>query len=269
MTSGCMKNKNVKRRWNDAAESWADFVREGKDYDRLYMNNPAMFKVLGNVSGKKVLDLGCGEGFNTRLLAKKGAKVTGIDFSEQMIALATEAERSEKLGIAYKVMDAARLSAFGSASFDLATAFMSLQDIEDDQGAVREVARVMKRGGRFVLAIPHPCFEKRFYLGGTIGCWEYENPERKEGALFFKVDRYFERGSEVIPWRMKRLTRHFRTITYHRTLADYADALHDAGLVITRLVEPLPLKEAVKKLPEFFRGNDRIPHSIVFEARKG
>lgn len=60
------KDKFTKE-WDEASEPWADFVREGKDYFRDEMNNPAFFKVIGNVRGKHVLDLSCGEGYNTRI----------------------------------------------------------------------------------------------------------------------------------------------------------------------------------------------------------
>ena len=73
------KKGNIKKEWNDAAESWVDFVRKGKDYYRDELNNPATFKLMGDVNGQIVLDLACGEGYNTRILARKGAKVTGVD----------------------------------------------------------------------------------------------------------------------------------------------------------------------------------------------
>jgi ubiquinone/menaquinone biosynthesis C-methylase UbiE len=68
------------KEWDEAAESWVDFVRQGKDYYRDELNNPATFKLIGNVKGRLVLDLACGEGYNTRILAEKGAKMVGVDF---------------------------------------------------------------------------------------------------------------------------------------------------------------------------------------------
>lgn len=81
--------------WDDASESWANFVRGGKDYYRDEMNNPAAFKLIGNVRNKRVLDLSCGEGYNARLLAERGARVVGVDFSEKMIELAKQTEKRE------------------------------------------------------------------------------------------------------------------------------------------------------------------------------
>jgi ubiquinone/menaquinone biosynthesis C-methylase UbiE len=143
-----------------AAEAWTDFVRTGKDYYRDGLNNPATFRLLGNLEGLVVLDLACGEGYNTRILAKEGAGVIGVDISEEMIALARQREETEKLGIRYEVMDAANLGNLPSNHFDLVTCFMSLQDIHNFRKAIAEVAKVLREGGRFVFSIPHPCFEK-------------------------------------------------------------------------------------------------------------
>ncbi|MDH5185630.1 MAG: SAM-dependent methyltransferase, partial [candidate division WOR-3 bacterium] len=73
-----MKKDSIQKQWDKAAEAWADFVRTGRDYSRFEMNNPAMFKLLGDIRGKKILDLACGEGYNSRIMASKGAKVTGV-----------------------------------------------------------------------------------------------------------------------------------------------------------------------------------------------
>ena len=92
----------IRKEWNDAAESWVDFVRKGKDYYREGLNNPAAFELIGDVTGLTVLDLACGEGFNTRILASKKAKVIGIDFSEEMIESATQEEKKESWVFATK-----------------------------------------------------------------------------------------------------------------------------------------------------------------------
>ena len=86
------------KQWDDASESWVDFVRQGKDFCRDKMNNPATFRLIGNVKGQRALDLACGEGYNTRMLARNGAKVTGVDFSKKLIELARIEETREKLG---------------------------------------------------------------------------------------------------------------------------------------------------------------------------
>jgi hypothetical protein len=70
-----MESESVKKQWDEAAEPWTDFVRNGKDFCREEMNNPALFQLLGNIKGKKTLDLACGEGSNTRILARGRAHI--------------------------------------------------------------------------------------------------------------------------------------------------------------------------------------------------
>lgn len=242
---------SIEEEWNNAIESWADFVRHGKDYYRDELNNPAAFKLLGNVKGRLVLDLACGEGYNTRLLARKGAKVTGVDSSEKMIGLAKEEERKEKLGICYLLADASDLLRLPSIHFDIVTCFMSLQDIESLKKAVSEVARVLKFDGRFVFSIPHPCFE-------TLVVRE----ERISAAT-----RYFGEFKYPIHWDMERLLKPFKTTSFHRTLTYYFDALYKSGLHVLRLVEPRPTKKGLRKHPSL-RQVLTTPQSIIIECTK-
>lgn len=245
------KKDRVMKQWDEAAESWVDFVREGKDYYRDELNNPATFRLIGNVDDKLVLDLACGEGYCARILAGKGAKVVGVDFSEKLVRLARIEEAREKLGIDYYISDAANLSKFPNSCFDLVTCFMALQDIEDYKGAVSEVARVLKSRGRFVFTIPHPCFE-------LMSC---------QGNRIMANERYFGAVEDHIQWKMERLLKPFETTSFHRTLNDYFDVLHRNRFLVRRLVEPRPTKRGIKKHPPLKEVLLR-PHSVVVEAVK-
>jgi ubiquinone/menaquinone biosynthesis C-methylase UbiE len=266
-----MESEFIKKQWDEAAEPWTDFVRKGKDFYREEMNNPALFKLVGNIKGKKILDLACGEGSNTRILARKGAKVVGVDFSERLIEFARQREKKEKLGIKYYILDAADLKEFPSSHFDIVTCFMALMDIEDYQNAIHEAARVLKKNGRFIFSIIHPCFEWGDVTssGQLIGEWKYQ--ERAHGssriALHYETTRYFGRIKLKSSWDMKRLTRPFVTTSFHRTLTDYAQALFESGLLVRRLLEPRPTAKGVSEYPKL-RKHRKIPQSIIIEAVK-
>jgi SAM-dependent methyltransferase len=237
--------------WDDAAESWVDFVRKGKDYYRDELNNPATFRLIGNVRNKLVLDLACGEGYNARILARQGAKVVGVDFSKKLVELARIEEEKEKLGIDYQIGDASDLSSFPSNYFDLVACFMALQDIENYEKAVSEVARVLKNKGRFVFSIPHPCFEMVSDKGNRISTHA----------------RYFGAGEDSVQWKMDRLLKPFKTTAFHRTLTDYFTVFHKNRLLVKRLVEPQPTKRGTKKHPPLKEVLLR-PQSIVMEVVK-
>lgn len=237
--------------WDKASESWVDFVRKGKDYYRDELNNPAIFKLIGDVKGQLVLDLACGEGYNTRILAGQGAKITGVDFSRKMIELAKIEEAKKKLGIDYYVADAADLSMFPNNCFDLVSCSMALQDIKNYEKAISEVARVLKSNSRFIFSIPHPCFEMVVDKGNRISTTE----------------KYFGAAEDHIHWKMERLLKPFDSTSFHRTLTEYFNALYKNRLLVRRLVEPQPTRQGIKKhspLKEvLFR-----PHSVVVEAIK-
>ena len=245
------KKERIKKEWDESAESWVDFVRGGKDYYRYGLNNPAAFKMIGDVRGQVILDLACGEGYNTRILARKGAQLVGVDFSEKLIEFARQKENEEKLGIAYYVMDATNLREFMDNHFDLVTCFMALQDIENYEEAIAEVARVLKNRRRLVFSIPHPCFE-------TITL------KRKRISA---AERYFGTVKYPIQWNMERLAKPFRTTSFHRTLTDYFEVLYRNKLFVSRVVEPKLTKEALQKYPSL-RDVLARPQSIVIESIK-
>lgn len=137
-----------KKQWNEAAKSWVKFVRSGKNYYSEYLNGPALKRMIGDVEGKKVLDMGCGEGYFSRFFAKAGAEVTGIDISEDLIKAAVEEEERDPLEVKYFVADAANLNMLESESFDVAFCYMALLDIRNYEGAICEVSRVLKTGGK-------------------------------------------------------------------------------------------------------------------------
>src|SRR5215831_10366104 len=119
-----MNHEEVGRCWNANAHAWTALARAGYDVYRDHLNTPAFFELLPNVAGLAGLDIGCGEGHNTRLLAKRGARVTAIDIAEAFIAYAREAEAQEPLGIDYRVASAVALP-FADTAFDFVTGFMS------------------------------------------------------------------------------------------------------------------------------------------------
>ena len=144
--------------WEANAETWTRHARAGYDIYRDALNTPAFLSILPPVRGLTGLDLGCGEGSNTRQLARRGAKMHAIDSAPTFIRHARAAEKTEPLGIVFSVADGTRLP-FSSQSFDFVVAFMSLMDIPDQQTVLLETARVLRAGGFLQFSITHPCFD--------------------------------------------------------------------------------------------------------------
>src|SRR6516164_11052357 len=125
---------------------------------RAYVEAFTLMRLIGDPTGRKVIDIACGEGFYTRMIRQRGAaKVTGVDLSENMIELARASEAQEPLGIDYIVGDGRGLGV--AADYDLAVAAYFLNHAHDraELGAMcRGIARCLKPGGRFVTVNCNP-----------------------------------------------------------------------------------------------------------------
>ena len=80
-----MDHEEVGRHWDENAEAWTRLARAGYDVYRDELNTPAFLEMLPDVDGLSGLDVGCGEGHNTRLVLERGARMTGIDIAENFV----------------------------------------------------------------------------------------------------------------------------------------------------------------------------------------
>jgi SAM-dependent methyltransferase len=144
--------ESLRELWEARAKDWVYVTRTKwrSTEPEEDFNFPFFLRILPPPSGP-ALEVGCGEGRIVQALRAGGYDVQGVDGSATMIAAA---ELADPYG-SYAVADAAALP-FADASFDLVVAYMSLQDIDDLGGAVREAARVLRPDGRFCFAILHP-----------------------------------------------------------------------------------------------------------------
>lgn len=234
--------------WEGNAENWTRFVRAGYDVYRDALNTPAFLAMLPSVAGLDGLDIGCGEGANTRQLARLGARMTGIDVAPTFIRHAQDAEDAEPLGIVYQIADATQLP-FPSDSFGFAAAFMSLMDVPDPARAVCEAARILRRGGFLQFSIVHPCFAPPYRK-------VLRNADGTTRAI--EVARYFDSADGEIetwcfsslPLEVKNSTEPFRVPRFHRTLSQWVQAIVAAGLVIEAFAEPSASPEVAAAHPK-------------------
>ena len=234
--------------WNQNAETWTLLARAGYDVYRDHLNTPAFFQILPDVNGLQGIDIGCGEGYNTRLLAQRGAIMEAIDIAENFIAKAQEEEHQNHLGIKYGVASATQLP-FQDHSFDFATSFMCLMDIPNPENALREAYRVLKPNGFFQFSITHPCFI-------TPHRRNLRNPiTRKSYAI--EIGDYFKNpNGKVDEWifgeappDLKYTLPKFKTPLFHWTLTQWITAIIHAGFVIEQINEPFADDATIKKVP--------------------
>lgn len=143
--------------YDDYATEYAAYVarRERSDAESDDLGIlPHLLDLLGDVSDWVVLDAGCGEGYLARILAARGARVTGIDLSPRLIALARARDPGGR--IAYRVADLSAPLPELRACFDAVASYMVLNDVEDYRGFAATLAQALKSGGRAVLAFNNP-----------------------------------------------------------------------------------------------------------------
>jgi ubiquinone/menaquinone biosynthesis C-methylase UbiE len=241
---------------------WYD-TKQGETGDPWHRTliDPGLFARIGTLrAGIRVLDMGCGNGYIARRMARAGARVVGVDASRELIERARAREAAEPLGVVYHLANAADLRMLGDQSFDLGVANMSLIDIEDTPGALREMGRLLVPTGRFVFSLSHPCFDV-----DTRSVWQTEVALRSI-TVYRKVTAYQVLHSDIYDWPLPD-GRTVRTIGYHRPLAWYAKELRRAGFVIVDLEEPSPAPEYVAKLvPREWM--EQIPMHLIVEARR-
>ena len=248
-----MEHHEVGRYWNANAEVWTKLSRAGYDTYRDYLNTPAFLEILPDITGLSGLDIGCGEGYNTRLLAQRGARMTAVDIARIFVWNAKHSEHaplSEKVrqqGIRYLAASAVELP-FSSESFDFATGFMSFMDIPETGKVLAEAYRVLKPGGFLQFSITHPCFDTP----------HRRNLRDEQGRTYaIEVGDYFHNQEGYIsewlfsaaPAEVKEGLPLFKTPRFTRTLSQWMNLLIEQGFVIERLEEPRPNDETVHAHP--------------------
>ncbi|HXR72454.1 class I SAM-dependent methyltransferase [Actinocrinis sp.] len=214
------------RRWWDGASDWYQEEHGAFLGDARFLWGPeGLYEdeahLLGAVTGKRVLEVGCGAAQCSRWLAKQGADVVAFDLSWRQLQHARRIDEASDEPPLQLVQADATVLPFADESFDIAcSAFGAVPFVADSAAVMREVARVLRPGGRWVFAVPHPF---RWCLPDDGG----------EGGLRIR-DSYFDRRPYVEQDENGVAT----YVEHHRTLGDRVRELTAAGLVLLDLVEP-------------------------------
>ncbi len=212
------------------------------------LDNP-MLAACGNVRDLTILDSGCGEGRFCRILVDRGARqVVGIDACEAMIDAARELQSEKET---YWIADAEDLSFLQDRSFDLAISYLNQCDLLDFRANTREVFRVLRLGGRFIIANVHP-------MRSAVGDWQTSDDGTKQHVI---LDNYFEERERH--WKM--LDCDFTNI--HRTLSTYVKGFRESRFVLDNIIEPTVEAEGLARFPEL-SDEKRVPNFIIFVLTK-
>jgi SAM-dependent methyltransferase len=222
---GSAESVRANRRWWDAAAP-AYLAEHGADLgDADFLWCPEGLReadahLLGDVTGRRVLEIGCGSAPCARWLRRAGADVVALDLSAGMLSRAAELNRATGLAVPLLQADAGALP-LGNRTFDVAcSAFGGLPFVTDVAAVFTEVARVLRPGGRFVASVNHPMR------------WPF--PDSPDPADLQVVSSYFDRAPYVETDGAGRTV----YVEHHRTVGDWVRAVVGSGLVLDDLLEP-------------------------------
>jgi toxoflavin synthase len=221
------------------------WIREEPNSLSDFTARPFVLDLCAPVAGERVLDLGCGEGYCSRELRRRGAgSVYGIDISNGMIAAARKQESQDALGIRYEVGCATDLSNLGDCQFDLVIAVFLFNYLTTDQTeqCLTQIASRLSPGGRIVFSVPHPAF-----------------PYMRSPAypFYFQVEGagYFSKRNHQFPGRIWQRDGSYLDVQLtHKTFEDYFKALESAGFNTMPTLRELRVTPEHVALDESFFG---------------
>jgi SAM-dependent methyltransferase len=248
-----MSEKDTRTLYNAQAENWQ---RTKPILLSDYSARPFVLDMCEPIKDARIFDLGCGEGYVSRQLINRGAaSVVAIDISEKMI---DSAKSIETVGISYSVGDARSMAEYDSESFDLVLAMFLFNylNVEESAQTIKEIFRILKPGGRFVMAVPHPSLP---FL------------RKKEFPFYFEPNgNYFSGRNTLFPgqiWRLDRVPVNVQCV--HKTWEDYFACFEAGGFKQMPVVKELHINEThIQQDPEFFAPLDGIPLHVAFKLKK-
>lgn len=206
--------------------------------------------LLPDLTGKRVLDLGCGYGWHCIYAAEHGAvSVLGVDLSEKMLAVARQKTQFPQVQYCCAAMEDVEAP---EESFDLVLSSLALHYVPDFTPLARKIANFLSEGGQFIFSVEHPIFTAQ-------GSQDWFRDET--GTIqHFPVDSYFYEGERTANFLGASVTK------YHKTLTTYLDGLLTNGFRLLRVVEPQP-PERMRDMPGML-DELRRPMMLLVSAQK-
>ena len=251
---------NSKRQtgWGEIASEYGlAYTHDASSYHAAVIL-PNLMRLVDPKPGKRILEVGCGDGYFASAFADSGAVVTGADIAGEMIE---QAKRRDP-AIAWHVAPGDGLAFAADASFDAVVIVLALQNIENLAGTVSEASRVLVSGGELFVVLNHPTFRipKRSSWG-----WDEANTTQ-----YRRVDSYLSESRQEIDMDPGSQGVKRTTISFHRPLQVYVKTLSKFGFVVIGLEEWISHKESEKggRSEAENRARKEFPLFMMLRARK-
>ena len=214
---------------------------------------PQLFALIGDVKGKRILDLGCGAGGHDRKLIELGASyVLGIDISTKMIEVAKQETDSNK--IEYKVMSMININKL-DMKFDMVISSLAIHYIEDYDGLCKKVYDILKPGGEFIFSYGHP-MDSCVILNDVPNRYVILNDKK-----YFLISDYNNEGKRKTHWYIDGVE------TYHRNMSHLVNGLINANFKLLKMEESYATDEAIKLRPKYIEQRDHS-YYVYFKVKK-
>ena len=224
-------------------------LRDNPDNANNLEEKPALFSLSPCLSGKSILDLGCGDGENCVWFSEMGAKfVLGIDISEKMLQVA----QTENPHIQFAVVDMNDLSSV-EGTFDAIFSSLAVHYIEDFNRLITSIFNLLNDDGYFIFSQEHPLTTAP--IEGAA--WN----RNEDGSIHYKLTDYAIPGCRKTHWIIDGV------VKYHRTFSSIVNALTCNGFIIEKMLEPAPEQDTIERLPSF-KKNMHKPNFLLVKAKK-
>jgi ubiquinone/menaquinone biosynthesis C-methylase UbiE len=257
------KNSNSKSRvatnsWGNVAK-WYDKVLNSKNTFQTEVILPNLLNSLDLKKGSKLLDLGCGQGFFSKVF-QTNVQVTGVDISSELIALAKK--NSPKSS--FYVSKAQEINFLKNFEFDNCLTVLALQNIGSLTQTTNQVYRVLKNGGCWYLVLNHPCFRQPKHSS-----WRFESNTMIQ---YRQVDQYLKPYKTILDMNPGQTDPDLKveTFSYHYSLSDLSKVFIKSGFVITDLQEWISHKpqDQGPKTPALEKARKEIPMFLYLKLKK-
>jgi len=224
-------------------------LRSKPDNYNDFIEQPNILRLISNVVGKKVLDIGCGFGTLTATLSKMNPiKVMGIDNSAKMLEMARKLNKVKN--VEYRHFDANDIDKIGE-KFDLVCSSLTFHYIADFTALIKKIHDILNDNGQLIFSQEHPILTAG-EMGVTVS-------DLSEGI---NLKNYSQDGERKVRWLGKDV------IKYHRKFSTIINALHDNGFVVETVVEPIPPLELIEKNKRMLAELQR-PSYLMIKTKRG
>ena len=214
---------------------------------------PNFRKLIPDVKGKRILDLGCGYGENDKYCIGLGAKeILGIDISKHMIKIAKENNNDEN--IKYKVMAMENINEI-EEKFDIVISSLAFHYVKDYEKLINDIYNLLNDDGILIFSIDHP-----LRIASKFETWMKKNYTKINGKWFLLVSDYNREGIREKEWNGVMVKR------YHRNFSSLINGLVNSGFKIDKILEPIPDEKAIKIIPKYINQYDR-PYFLFVRAK--